>query len=178
MKDVLVLLAAISFLVTACAGTASPTASPAGTPTPLPSTTQVPVVSASPSELDADAALALDAATSFETARASGTWPVAWALLSPSSQGLIGTIADFERTEMAYNASGGSRYVIDLPTQNPDLLSAAFLGNVYSDVVAEAEISRAWIVVVEHPDIQAVSAATTTLVLAPNDNAWSVWVGH
>ena len=144
----------------------------------LPTTTDGPVASASPSVPDADAALALDAATTFEAARASGTWPVAWALLSPYSQGLIGTIADFGRTETAYNASGGSRYGIDPPTQNPDLLSAAFLGDVYSDVVAKADSSRAWIVVVEHPDMHAVSAATTTLVLAPNGNTWRVWIGH
>jgi hypothetical protein len=178
MKFALILLAAISMVVSACAGTASPSASPSGTPMTLPSATPGPVASASPPASDADAGLALDAATRFERARASGAWPVAWALLSTYSQGLIGTIDDFARIETAYNGSGGARYVIDHPTQNPDLLSAAYLGDVYADVVASADITRAWIVVVEHPDVQAASAATTALVLAPVGSEWSVWIGH
>ncbi len=141
-----------------------------------PTPTAAPSPSAAAS--NADVAAALQTAKKFEAARASGDWPTAWALLSAYSKGLIGTESAFQGEESAYNAAGGSTYRIDPPTQNPDLLSATYLGDVYTDVAANADISRAWIVVVQHPNFPAASAATTTLVVASIGNSWAVWIGH
>jgi hypothetical protein len=125
-----------------------------------------------------DAAVALQTGTEFETARASGNWPAAWALLSTYSRGLIGTLSDFQLEETACNDAGGSTHLIHPPTQNPAFLSAAYLGGVYADVARTSDITRAWLVVVHHPNFNAVSAATITLVVAPIGNDWIVWIGH
>jgi hypothetical protein len=155
-----------------------PGATASGSPIGLSSPAAAATASASPSASNADPATALAAATRFEAARASGNWPVAWALLSTYSKGLIGTISDFEREETAYNDSAGSTHRIYPPTQDPQFLSVDYLGDVYTDIAAKADISRAWLIVVQHPDMHAASAATITLVVAPIGSNWVVWIGH
>ncbi len=58
----------------------------------------------------------MDLATRFETARAGGEWTEAWALLSTQSQQVFGTLAGFEASESAYNASGGTVFMVEQPT--------------------------------------------------------------
>lgn len=125
-----------------------------------------------------DEVAAFDVATRFETARASGQWNMAWNLLAPYAQLQIGTVAAFAGDETSYNAGGGSIFDLQGPTQNPDLLSHDWLGSVYDDIAVHGDVARAWVVVVRHPDVNAASAATTTLVVAPVGSAWLVWIGH
>lgn len=99
-------------------------------------------------------------------------------MLSAYSQSVIGSLAKYEQLEKTYNASGGTTFKLQDPTQNPDLLAPAFLGQAYVDVHAKADISRAWLVFVEHPNLRGASAATIGLLIAPIDEHWYVWIAH
>ncbi|HWP62327.1 MAG TPA: hypothetical protein VNO86_02530 [Candidatus Binatia bacterium] len=143
---------------------ASPTPSVSGSATPAPSPD--------------DATTARTVATRYETARASGDWQTAWSMLSAYSQGLYGSLAAYERVESAYNASGGSTFEIADPTRSPDLFAPEFLGQAYLDAKANADIDRAWLVMVNHPDVKGASAASTGLLVAPIGDRWSVWIAR
>jgi hypothetical protein len=134
--------------------------------------------SPSPSPSSDDSATARSVASQYETARASGDWQTAWSMLSAYSQSVIGSLAKYEQLEKAYNASGGTTFKLQDPTQNPDFLAPAFLGQAYVDVQAKADISRAWLVFVEHPNVRGASAATIGLLIAPIDEHWYVWIAH
>lgn len=153
---------------------ASPTASPAGAPTPAPSAT--PPGTPSPSTEGLSAARSI--ATQYETARASGDFKTAWSMLSTFSQSVIGSLAKYEQLEKAYNASGGTTFQIQDPTQNPDLLAPEFLGQAYLDAQAKADISRAWLVFVDHPKVRGASAGSIGLLVAPISGHWYVWIAH
>ncbi|MFI5042488.1 MAG: WD40/YVTN/BNR-like repeat-containing protein, partial [Acidimicrobiales bacterium] len=131
-----------------------------------------------PSPSPKDSATARSVASQYETARASGDWQTAWSMLSAYSQSVIGSFAKYVQRETAYNASGGTTFEIQDPTQSPDLLAPAFLGQAYVDVQTTADISRAWLVFVEHPNVRGASAATTGLLIARIDEHWYVWISH
>ena len=99
-------------------------------------------------------------------------------MLSAYSQSLIGSLARYEQAEKAYNASGGTTFKFQEPTQDPDLLAPAFLGQAYADAQAKADIGRAWLVFVEHPNLGSASAATIGMLIAPIDEHWYVWIAH
>ena len=158
------------------------------TPTPIPTTTigsiapsaslNVPSEASHESTLGSDAADALDLATRFETARAAGRWPEAWGLLSDRSKGAIGTLAAFQSEETAYNASGGADFVIQAPTQDPELL-ANFLGASQHEIAQQADLTRGYLVFVMHPQVKAASAGTTGLFVAPLASGdWKIWILH
>lgn len=149
-----------------------PTSSVAEVPSPLPSP------SATPAPSPDDSTTARTVATRYETARASGDWQTAWSMLSAYSQGLYGSLAAFERIESAYNASGGSTFEIADPTRSPDLFAPEFLGQAYLDATVNADIDRAWLVMVNHPDVKGASAASTGLLIAPIGDRWSVWIAR
>lgn len=155
---------------------ASPSASPPPKePTPAPSAT----ASGTASPGSEDSSTARSIATRYETARASGDFGTAWSMLSAFSQSVIGSLAEYEQIEKAYNASGGTTFQIQDPTRNPDLLAPEFLGQeLYLDVQAKADINRAWLVFVVHPDVRGASAGTTGLLVAPTGDHWSVWIVH
>jgi hypothetical protein len=150
------------------------TASPEAFASPIASTSPTSQPTPSP---DPTAALAL--AKTWERARATGNWTKAWDLLSPYSQAVIGTEADFAQQEAAYNRQGGSTYTVEAPSRDPGFLSQDWLGNVYLDVQATADLDQAWIVSVLHPKFPAASAGTVMLVVAPSkDGHWEIWIGH
>jgi hypothetical protein len=152
-----------------------PTATPTGSiPTASPQTPPSP--SASP--LSADATAALAAATTFESARAAGRWTEAWAVLSADSRTQFGSLAAFAQAEGAYNAGGGTTFTMATPTQDPDLLSPTYLGNIYAEVAAHADIARAWLVFANHPNIRGASAGSEGLLVAPVGGQWLVWIAH
>lgn len=132
----------------------------------------------SPSPHPADRSTARNVANRYETARASGDWQTAWSMLSAYSQGLIGSQAKFEQLEKAYNASGGTTFELQEPTQNPDLLGPEFLGQAYLDARAKADMRRAWLVFVDYPNVRGASAGTIGLLVAPIDDHWYVWIAH
>jgi hypothetical protein len=99
-------------------------------------------------------------------------------MLSAYSQSMIGSLAEYEQLEKAYNASGGTTFKIQDPTQNPDVLAPEFLGQAYLDAQAKADISRAWLVFVEHPMVRGASAGTIGLLIAPIGDHWDVWIAH
>lgn len=150
-----------------------PSAPASESPTPIPS----PSPTAGPTSSD-DAATARLVATQFETARASGDWATAWSMLAPYSQAVIGSLAAFGELEGAYNVAGGSDFTIQEPTRDPDLLSPEFLGQVYLDAAAKADMDRAWLVFVDHPKVRGASAASIGLLVAPIDEHWYVWIAH
>lgn len=151
-----------------------PSASPSGSSTPAPS----PSASPTPSPSSDDSTTARSVATQYETARASGDWQTAWSMLSAFSQSVIGSLAKYEQLEKAYNASGGTTFEIQAPTQNPDLLAPEFLGQPYLDALAKADISRAWLVYISHPKVRGASAGAEGVLLAPIGDQWYVWIAH
>ena len=50
------------------------------------------------------------------------------------------------------------------PTKDPDLLGPAYLGQVYADAVADADVTRAWLVPVVHPKVNGASAGSEVLL--------------
>lgn len=99
-------------------------------------------------------------------------------MLSAYSQSVIGSLAKYEQLEKAYNAGGGTTFKIQDPTRNPDLLAPEFLGQAYLDAQTKADISRAWLVFIEHPKVRGASAGTIGLLIAPIDDHWEVWIAH
>jgi hypothetical protein len=137
------------------------------------------LVSVTPSaSLSADGAMALAAARLYETARAGGQWSVAWALLSGRSQATIGSLASFAAIETAYNAQGGTTFLLQVPTQDANLV-ATFLGASQAAIASEAETSRGFLVSVQHHNVTAASAGTTALYVAPlRSGGWRIWLVH
>lgn len=137
-----------------------------------------PVLVTNSSQPSADAAAALDLATRFETARAGAQWSVAWGLLSDQSQAAFGSVAAFGQSEAAYNAEGGTVFDITAPTQDPELV-AAFLGMSQSAIASEADVTRGFVVSVQHPPVRGASAGSEGLFVAPiSSGAWRVWIVH
>ena len=64
------------------------------------------------------------------------------------------------------------------PTKDPDLLGPAYLGEVYADVVAHADVTRAWLVPVVHPKVNGASAGSEVLLVAPVGDRWVGWIAH
>jgi hypothetical protein len=158
-----------TWLVTPVARTSPPTApAPAESPSPI---------AASP-PASADSAAAFDLATRWETARANGDFAQAWDLLSADSQATVGSPATFEANEAAYNAAGGTRFVIQAPSQDPAMI-ANFLGADQSRIEREADMTRGWLVFIQHPDVAGASAGTAGLFVAPlMSGQWRVWMVH
>lgn len=152
--------------------TATASESPGASPTNSPSVTP-----SAGSQVDLEMARFL--AAEYETARAGGDWQAAWALLSPFSQRMIGSISDFEAIQDAYNQSGGSTFELAEPSRDPDLLSEAFLGEPYRDMLTTADPSRAHLVFINHPDVAGASAASTAIIVAPVEGqGWMVWIAR
>lgn len=159
-----------------------PTTFASPTPTLAPTATAVsPSASLPASQVPSvgpDEAKALDLATRYETARAAGNWSEAWGLLSDRSQAVIGSLAAFETGEIAYNASGGAVFVIQPPTQDAELL-ANFLGASQAEIAQQADLTRGYLVFVQHPQVKAASAGTTGLLVAPLVSGdWKIWLVH
>ncbi len=68
--------------------------------------------------------------------------------------------------------------VVGPPSQDPDLLSVAFLGERANDVAANADMSQAFVISVRDPSTDGAAAATANLVAAPllADGTWRVWL--
>jgi len=164
----LVAVVALSFWSDARRAGASPsyTSSPAGTEAP---TTSAP---------GSDPELVARAASAFETARAAGRWEEAWAALSPFSQAQFGSLSDFADAQESFNNAGGRVFLISDPTQDPELLSAAYLGQPFVDVQRTAGLGRAFLVFVQHPQVRGASAGANALIVAPLNDQWKVWVAR
>ena len=135
-------------------------------------------VGPSPSVASGDAAPVAATALAYETARASGDWQQAWSLLSDYSRSQAGSLATYEPGQAAYNAAGGVSFTMMPPTKDPDLLGPAYLGEVYADVVAHADVTRGWLVSVLHPKVNGASAGSEVLLVAPVGDRWVVWIAH
>ena len=128
--------------------------------------------------LSPDGTMALEVARLFETARAGGQWSVAWALLADQSQASIGSLSSYETIETAYNAAGGTAFVLQAPTQDPSL-TATFLAASRAAISSEADTSRGFLVFVDHYYVKAASAGTTGLYVAPlRSGGWRIWLVH
>jgi hypothetical protein len=132
----------------------------------------------SPTVASGDAATASATALAYESARAAGNWQQAWALLSDYSRHQAGSLAAYEQGQTAYNGAGGTSFTMTSPTQDPDLISPTYLGDVYADVVTHGDIRRAWLVTVEHPRVNGASAGSEALLVAPVGARWLVWIAH
>ena len=125
-----------------------------------------------------DAAMALEVASSYETALSAGDWSTAWALLSQQSQATVGSLGAFETLALAYNAQGGMAFELQEPTQDTALV-ANFLGASQAAIASVADVSRGYLVFAQHPNVQAASAGTTGLYIAPlRAGDWRIWLVH
>ena len=173
--------AKLALVVLLMAGCANPAPTPPSSVEPGGSASRN--ASASPSALASpavadDLAVALDVATRFETARAAGSWADAWNLLAPVSQVRIGALARFAEGETAYNALGGSRFEIQPPTRDAEMIQP-FVGAMRPQIALEADMSRGYLVFIAHPDVRAASAGSTGLFVAPlHSGEWRIWIVH
>ncbi len=133
-------------------------------------------LSESPVAVGAETARAT--ALAYETDRAGGNWEAAWTLLAPYSQHIIGSLAEFQKLEQAYNKDGGSIFKLADPTRDEGLFSQDFLGDAYVDVRDTGDINRAWLVFVDHPNVRGASASQVGLLVAPVGEQWLVWIAH
>jgi hypothetical protein len=127
--------------------------------------------------VSADGARAVATVEALEAAVAANDPDAAWALLSPWSQTAMGSRAFYD-TVVRATAADPKPLVVGPPSQDPDLLSVAFLGDRANDITASADMSRAFVVSVRDPSTNGAAAATTNLVAAPllADGTWRVWL--
>jgi hypothetical protein len=171
------LLLLVAFLVGCSNRTTDSTSPGPSTPPSASAGSAAAAPSGAPSEVPGDdRAAALAIATAFETARAAGDWDEAWALLSDDAQAAVGPIEDFASLQGAYNAAGGSRFVMQAPTQDPELL-ANTLGAGAAAIDVVADMSRGYLFFILHPDVAAASAGTTAVFAARLDSGdWRIWL--
>ncbi len=152
-------------LLAACGPTAAPSPSAAAGSSPGPSVAPL-----------TDADLAFDVASRFERARAGEAWDDAWAILAPSSQTSIGLVEQFVLDETAYNANGGTAFVVTEPSQDPGL-TEQLLGSRRQAVGVEADLERGYVVLITHPGVPATSGGTRAYLAAPLivGGEWRLW---
>ena len=111
----------------------------------------------------------------FEDALSSGHADSVWTWLSPWSQHAAGSLAQFEQQ---YTRPAGAPAVeIGQPTQDPAMLTEAFLGARAADIAARADPAGTFVVSVRDPGIDGAAAATTNLVVARTvDGTWLIWL--
>jgi hypothetical protein len=69
--------------------------------------------------------------------------------------------------------------VVAQVTRDPDLLNSIFLGAPYDDAAQTADVRRASLITINHPDVEGASAASEGLLIAPLPNGdWKVWIVH
>ena len=117
-------------------------------------------------------------AKQYESARAGGDWQIAWSLLSNYSRTTIGSLAKYQSFEDAYNRGGGTKFKLQEPTQDPDVLGPDFLGPPYLDAKGRSDIGRAWLIFASHPSVRGASAGNVGLLVAPIGDHWYVWIAH
>ena len=151
---------------------------PAGTPAPPGNSGQA-SASSVPSPDPADLATVRDLVTSFEQDRASSSWGPAWGLLSPWQQKEL-PYANAASAWRSYVAGGGGPFAITQITNDWSVLNYAYVGAIETDVRAHADASRALAVWVGHPGINAVSAGSEGLLVAPmtDGSGWRIWLVH
>ncbi|MBI3752202.1 MAG: hypothetical protein HY263_11180 [Chloroflexi bacterium] len=121
------------------------------------------------------AAAARSVVERFESSRASGDWPTAWAMLGSATRAVFGSLERFGQQEADYNATGATVYQIADPVQDPSLLSADNIGTAWTDIVP----ATAWYVAVNHPQVEGASAGLEGLVVATGtDGHVHVWIVH
>jgi hypothetical protein len=189
------ILASLALIVAACAGAlqpsgspstnTAPAASPAASISPSPIPRPTGLVTAAPSSsttavpTDPIAAFASRIAERFEGARSAGDWPTSWNLLSAFSRRQFGTRGAFATIEAAYNSAGGRRWVVAQVTRDPDILDSSLLGAPYDDAAQTADVRKAYLITINHPDVAGASAASEGLLVAPLPNEdWKVWIVH
>jgi hypothetical protein len=125
----------------------------------------------------ADAAAALEFARKFEDGVATGHLDNAWTFLSPWSQRLFGSPAAFEGAASGFGPAPGTSYIVETPTQDPDLLDPAFLGSRAVDIAATTDPTTVFLVSVRYPDADGAAAGTQNLVVARTvTGEWQIWL--
>ncbi len=122
-----------------------------------------------------DPVTAKGAATDFET-MALKFPPTAWNDLSSYSQRLFSGESAFEDSQGALLKRAGYAFQVGAPTRSTDVFSRASLGSpVWDDLIAFADMTRAYAVVVTFPDT---AEPAQRLVVAPLSvtGDWRVWL--
>jgi hypothetical protein len=127
-------------------------------------------------------AAARTVALTFEEARSTGVWDVAWGYLSPFSQRQLGSERAFIDAETAYNAAGGTsgevHDIVPVPLFDPADTSF-YPPDLAADVEATVDLSRAFVVTITHPDVDGASAGSRTYVVASlSGTEWRIWIVH
>lgn len=123
-----------------------------------------------------DAAVALEFVRKFEDGLTTGHADSSWRFLSPWSQASVGSFAEFER-RYAWSTPPAVPLDIGPPSQDPELLSRAFLGPRADDIAAHAVAARTFLVPVRDPSVDGSAASTTNLIVAPiEDGTWQIWL--
>lgn len=156
------MLLAVAMVIAACGSAAGPSPSPSPSPDP----SFVPVT---------DADFAFDAASRFEGARAGAAFDAAWTQLGPSAQAAIGLAEQFALDEAAYNAKGGTAYIVAEPTREAGLMEQ-LLAERRAELGAEADLERGHLVFITHPGVPG-SAGTRAYLAAPLlvGGEWRLW---
>jgi hypothetical protein len=96
--------------------------------------------------------------------------------LSPYARDSFGTIEAFQVAQAAYKEAGGKLAEAGDPTRDPAALSAVQSSDAFSDVQRTADGTRAYLVVVDHPNLLDATAARTRLIISPVDGQWMIWI--
>lgn len=170
-------------------GAGAPAASPTGQTGSVPTgsapsgsapTGSVPTAgSPLPSPDPADVAAVRDLVTTFERDREASSWRPAWGLLSPWQQKEL-SYTDAASAWRSYVAGGGGSFVITQITKDWTVLNYAYVGALEADLRAHADATRALAVWVGHPGINALSAGSEGLLVAPmtDGSGWRIWLVH
>jgi hypothetical protein len=175
-------LAALFISGCSAAGSAPPTSSPSPTSaTAGPSTPATPMASSSATATVTpadDAATATDVAERYERAVAGGDWPTAWAALAEGPF-RPETYQEFVRSGESPLASAYRRFDVSAASRDPALLETWIDASLAADLAVRADPSRAYVVLVRHPDVVGASAGEEALVVAPlADGNWRIWRAH
>jgi hypothetical protein len=123
-----------------------------------------------------DRTMAFRIATTFETARASGDWRTTWTLLAPRERLRLGSVDRFAAAERDYNGAGGSRFEMREPERDAALYFG-FVAGGRERLATQADVTRAYAVFADHPDIPSASLSARGYLVAPlREGGWGVWI--
>ncbi len=132
-----------------------------------------------PSPDPADIATTKDTVTAFEQSRANGDWRAAWDLLSPWQQAQL-PYRNAASSWQSFASVGGDAFTITQVTNDWTVLNYAYVGAIEANIRANADAPRALAVWITHPGINAVSAGSEGLLVAPmsDGSGWRIWLVH
>ncbi len=92
---------------------------------------------------------------------------------------VAGCVARGSNESPGPDASAHLRYIVNPASRDPAVLSAWLHASLVVDLERQADPSRTYVVIVDHPDVEGASASIEVLVVAPlRDGSWRIWRAH